>query len=283
MNKKSIMITGANAGIGKATAIALAQDGHKIIMVCRNPERAEKARSDIFHITRNNDVHILLCDLSEQNQIRQMLAQFKNQIGELDILINNAGTTTPAFSLSGDGIERTIAVNHLASFLITRSLLDCFRSNGQIINVSSIALLFHNVEKNDFLSGNHYRMLAAYGKSKLASLMCLYHLSDQIKQSSQYTSVRINAVHPGLIGTDIVGHGGIPLPISNIYKHIAGSPDSGAKWILNLVNNPELSHLSGQFFYKNRPMKTQKNSCDRRRCQEIWKISSELTNLQVYL
>src|SRR5579863_1054509 len=142
MHGKICVVTGANSGIGKATALALAQRGATVVMVCRDRARGEQARSEITTKSRNNTVDLLQADLSSQQSIRQLVETFQHHYTHLHMLINNAGASFPGRRReSVDGVEMTFAVNYLAPFLLTNLLLDRLRASApaRIVNVSSAA------------------------------------------------------------------------------------------------------------------------------------------------
>lgn len=141
MTGKVCMVTGATAGIGAATAQALAQQGATVIVVGRNPEKSAATVERIKHETGNRKVAFLLADLSAQQEIHQLVQQFKSCYHRLDVLVNNAAALFATRQLSVDGIEMTLAVNHLSYFLLTNLLLDTLQASApaRIINVSSHA------------------------------------------------------------------------------------------------------------------------------------------------
>src|SRR5437773_3714189 len=140
MQGKICMVTGANSGIGKATALALAQMGATVVMVCRDRARGEEARSEITTKSRNNAVDLLLADLSSQQSIRKLVENFQHHYTHLHVLINNAGATFPGRRRETvDGLEMTFAVNYLAPFLLTNLLLDTLKASApaRVIVVAS--------------------------------------------------------------------------------------------------------------------------------------------------
>src|SRR2546426_10967470 len=142
MQGKICMVTGANSGIGKATALELAQMGATVVMVCRDRARGEEAKSEITMKSRNNAVDLLLADLSSQQSIRQLVGNFQHHYTHLHVLINNAEAAFPGRRRETvDGLEMTFAVNYLAPFLLTNLLLDVLKASvpARIVNVSSDA------------------------------------------------------------------------------------------------------------------------------------------------
>ena len=149
MKEKICIITGANSGIGKATAIGLAEMNASVVMLCRSTERGLVAQKEIKELTGNNNVDLFLCDLSSQKEIRDFVTEFKSKYQKLHILINNAGVMLSKKHLSEDGFEMNFAVNHLAPFLLTNLLLEILKKSApsRIINVGSAA---HQMGKINF-------------------------------------------------------------------------------------------------------------------------------------
>jgi NAD(P)-dependent dehydrogenase (short-subunit alcohol dehydrogenase family) len=138
MNGKVHMITGANSGIGKATALGLARLGGTVVMVCRDQGRGEAALAEIKSVTGNPNVDLLLADLSSQAEVRRLAEEFKSRYSHLHVLINNAGVALSKRSVTVDGIETVFAVNYLAPFLLTNLLLDVLKASApaRVVNVA---------------------------------------------------------------------------------------------------------------------------------------------------
>src|SRR5713226_9299425 len=171
MQGKICMVTGANSGIGKATALALAQMDATVVMVCRDRARGEQARSEITTKSKNNAVDLLQADLSSQQSIRQLVENFQHHYTHLHVLINNAGASFPGRRRETvDGLEMTFAVNYLAPFLLTNLLLDVLKASApaRIVNVSSAANKSGSIQLDDLQAKKNYRSFRAYGQSKLA-------------------------------------------------------------------------------------------------------------------
>src|SRR6266704_5424053 len=183
MQGKICMVTGANSGIGKATALALAQMGATVVMVCRDRARGEEARSEITMKSRNNAVDLLQADLSSQQSIRQLVGNFQHHYTHLHVLINNAGAAFPGRRRETvDGLEMTFAVNYLAPFLLTNLLLDLLKASApaRIVNVSSNSHEAGYIKLDD-LQAEHYKSMRAYGQSKLAVVLFTYELARRLQ------------------------------------------------------------------------------------------------------
>jgi NAD(P)-dependent dehydrogenase (short-subunit alcohol dehydrogenase family) len=139
MSGKTCIVTGANSGIGKETALSLAQMGARVVMVCRNAEKGEAALEEVRRESRSSQVDLLIADMSSQASVRALAEQIQRKYPRLDVLVNNAGGAAPARTLSADGIEMTLATNHLGAALLTLLLLDLLKASApsRIVNVSS--------------------------------------------------------------------------------------------------------------------------------------------------
>jgi len=200
MQGKICLVTGANSGIGKATALALAQMGASVVMVCRDRARGEEARSEITTTSWNNAVDLLLADLSSQQSIRQLVENFQHHYTHLHVLINNAGAAFPGRRRETvDGVEMTFAVNYLAPFLLTNLLLDVLKASApaRIVNVSSAAHASGSIQMDDLQAQKRYRPMRTYPQAKLAVVLFTYELARRL----QGTGVTANCLHPGFVAT----------------------------------------------------------------------------------
>src|SRR5437762_2712614 len=183
MQGKICMVTGANSGIGKATALALAQMGATVVMVCRDGARGEEAQNEITTKSRNNAVDLLQADLSSQQSIRQLVENVQHHYTQLHVLINNAGASFPGRRETVDGLEMTFAVNYLAPFLLTNLLLDMLKASApaRIVNVSSNSHEAGYIAMDDLQAEQHYSNMRAYGQSKLAVVLFTYELTRRLQ------------------------------------------------------------------------------------------------------
>lgn len=201
---KTIIVTGANTGIGKETTRELAKRGGKVIMACRDMERCEEARKEIVLETRNKYVYCRPCDLASMKSIKEFVSIFNKENDRLDILINNAGVMRCPKSFTSDGFETQFGVNHLGHFLLTNLLLDKLKASApsRIINVSSRAHKSGNINVQDLNSDKNYNNALAYNQSKLANIM----FTNELAKKLVGTGVTVNALHPGVVDTEIVRH-----------------------------------------------------------------------------
>jgi len=270
------MITGANSGIGKATAIGLAKMNATLVMLCRNKERGEEAQKEIIELTGNNNIDLFICDLSSLKEIRNFVPEFKNKYQNLHVLINNAGVMLSKKNISADGFEMNFAVNHLAPFLLTNLLLDVLKKSApsRIINVGSAAHRMGKIDFEDLQRENKKgRPMGLYGSSKLAMTLVSYELSRKLEGSN----VSVNVVHPGLINTNL------GRDRSSTSKGFASkffkSPEIGAETSIFLASSPEVEGITGKYFTKKKTKPSSKESYNEEYAKRLWDISLEMTNL----
>src|SRR5438045_6840625 len=195
MQGKICLVTGATSGIGKATALGMAQMGATVGMVGRDREKGEAVQREIKTKSGNEAVDLLLADLSSQESIRQLAEDFLQRYTKLHVLINNAGLISLRRRETVDGLEVTFAVNLLAPFLLTNLLLDVIKASApsRIINVSSNLQAKNYLKLDDLLSEQRYRPMLVYAQSKIALVLLTYELARR----PEGTGVTAHCLHPG--------------------------------------------------------------------------------------
>ena len=276
MEGKICIITGANSGIGKATAIGLAKMNATVVMLCRDKERGESAQNEIVELTGNNNVDLFLCDLASLKEIRNFATEFKSKYQNLHVLINNAGVMLSKKDFSVDGFEMNFAVNHLAPFLLTNLLLDILKKSApsRIINVGSAAHRMGKIDFEDLQSENKKgRLMGVYGNSKLAMTLVSYELSRKLEDSN----VTVNVLHPGLVNTNL------GRDRSSTSKGFASkffkSPEIGAETSIFLAFSPEVEGITGKYFTKKKEKASSKKSYNEEYAQRLWEVSLDMTKL----
>ncbi len=272
---KTILITGATSGIGRAAAAQLAALGHAVVIVGRSRDKCIATVDAICRQTGGN-VSWLLADLSSQAQVRRLAGEFRQRFGRLDVLINNAGAVYIRRVETEDGLEMAWAVNYLQAFLLTHLLLDLLKASApaRIVNLSSV---FHWAAPPN-LADLHERGLYigwnVYARTRLASLLFTYELARRLAGSG----VTANAIHPGLVRTGMGKTSGRLLrSIFRVVDLLAVPPEQGAQAVTNLAANPALEKVSGQYFSGLKPARSSPASYDRARAQRLWEISRTIT------
>jgi len=273
---KVCIVTGANAGIGKETALGLANLGARVVMICRDRDRGEAAQREIKQRSGDDRVELMICDLGSQKSIEQFANEFKQHYDRLDVLVNNAGVLMRERSLNEDGIESTFAINHMGYFLMTNLLLDVLKRGGataRIVNVASTAHKYGKVDIGGWVIGRDYSAFSAYANSKLANVLFTYELARRLEG----TSVTANCLHPGAVGTNLFR--GLPRLLQALIALVTMGPERGARTSIYLAGSPDVEGVSGKYFAKRRQEKSSDASYDRDAARQLWEVSEELTGL----
>jgi retinol dehydrogenase-14 len=276
---KVCIVTGANSGIGKETARALARMGATVIMVVRNQVAGEKARKEIIEETGNESIELMIADLFSINEIRELASDFKNTHSRLDVLINNAGGIFPKREVTVDGFERTFALNLLAPFLLTHELLDVLIASApsRIINVSSAAHLRGRIDFENLQSEKKYGQMGPYGNAKLMNIMFTYALARRLEG----TGVTANALHPGVVRTHF-GQNDASRARKLMFRMLGPlfrSPEKGAKTSVYLASSPEIEGISGKYFANSKPKESSRISYDEELQEQLWQRTEQLLGI----
>ena len=270
---KVTMVTGANAGMGKEIARALAKMGATVVMVSRDLGRGEAARAEVQAQSGNDAVELLLADLSSQQSIRHLVQEFTARHTQLHVLVNNVGVTLPRRSVTVDGLETVFATNHLAPFLLTNLLLPVLKASApaRVVTVSSGAHSMGKINFDDLQSEQSYREIRVYNQSKLASMLFSYELARQLAG----TGVTSNVLEPGFVKTNMA----VPFPFS-LFSAMRVSAEQGAQPAIYLASSPDVEGVSGKYFsHKGVATNSSKVSYDESIARRLWQISAELTLL----
>lgn len=275
---KTALVTGASSGIGKATAHGLAELGAHVVITGRDVSRTEAAARDIETAT-GGTVDALVADLSSQSHVRRLAAQVLQEMPRLDILVNNVGGYWATRHLTADGLERTFALNHLASFLLTNLLLDRMQHSGasRVVVVSSAAQSTGRIDFDDLQSAHGYSGARAYSQSKLANLLFTRELAGRLSA----TSTTVNAVHPGLVNTGFGAEdqGRLQRLLVPLLRPLMKTPEQGAARSIRAAADPGLAGVSGRFFVRSSSaMPTFKHDEQGTLAARLWQVSAGLTD-----
>ncbi|XP_015113507.1 retinol dehydrogenase 12 isoform X1 [Diachasma alloeum] len=283
LTDKVVIVTGANTGIGKEVTRAMAKRGAKVVMACRDLFKCESTRQEIVLETRNKYVYCRPCDLASQNSIREFVKIFKKEHDKLHILINNAGVMRCPKSLTADGIEMQLGVNHIGHFLLTNLLLDTLKSSApaRVVNVSSVAHSRGKINVNDLNSNEDYDSAAAYAQSKLANVLFTKELAKRLKG----TGVTVNAVHPGIVDTELMRHMSFTnsfiasITIKPFFWLFLKTPKQGASTVLYTALDPSLDDITGAYFSNCKQTEESENAKDEKMAAWLWQTSAKWTKL----
>lgn len=272
LDGKTCVVTGANSGIGKETALALSRMGGRVVMVCRSKEKGEAAREEVAGRASKGEVDLLLCDLSSLADVKRLAASLAGGYGRIHVLVNNAGL----FSFSGrsvDGFETTLAVDYLAPFLLTNLLLDTLKSSApsRVVSVASTAHFGGHVDLDAIQDGGRATGWRAYSNSKLALVMFTYELARRLRG----TGVTANCLHPGAVATRIWR---IP---PAIVRPFLRSARKGAETSVYLASAAEVEGVTGEYFENESPKRSSRESYDEQKAAALWQLTARMVGLSV--
>jgi len=278
MDGKTCLITGATSGIGREMALGLALRGARVIIVGRSPERSAATVRALTARTGNSRIECLIADLSSQASIRELARTVVATYDRLDVLLNNAGGLYMKRATTVDGLEMTFALDHLAYFLLTNLLLPLLRNSApaRVVSTSSGAHTRGRINLDDLQGARKYGGWKAYAQAKLANIIFTYELSRKLSGSE----VTANCFHPGLVASGFAqNNGGLIALATRLIRPFTISAPEGAKTGLYLASSPEVEQISGHYFVKEKPRRSNARSYDRAVAARLWDRSAELTGL----
>ena len=278
------LITGANAGLGLATATGLARSGRDVVLAVRNQAKGDEAADRIRASVPGAEVRVMLVDLASLESIRAFATAFTAAIPRLEVLVNNAGVTMKDRRVTADGFEMTFGVNHLGHFLLTNLLeppLAAADGTARVVVVASDAHKFarRGLDFDDLNAERRYRFMYAYGASKLANMLFMRELARRWKDRG----VTVNAVHPGFVATRLARDGdGGPLgdAVMTLAKPFARTPEKGARTAIRVATAPELAGVTGEYFVNEKIAKPAATALDDAAALRLWRVSADLVGLQ---
>ncbi|KAF7230794.1 retinol dehydrogenase 14b [Nothobranchius furzeri] len=283
MGGKTVIVTGANSGIGKALAGELLKLHARVIMACRDLRSAEDAARDIRREARSDQGEVVVkhLDLASLRSVRKFCEEVNKEESRVDVLINNAGIYQCPYSKTEDGFEIQLGVNHLGHFLLTHLLLDRLKASApsRIIVVSSKLYKYGHINFDDLNSERSYNKAFCYSQSKLANLLFTLQLAHQL----QGTGVTVNALTPGIVRTRLGRHVQIPLLAKPLF-HLASllffkSPLEGAQTPLYLACSQEVEGVSGKCFADCEEEELMDKATDEQAAKSLWDMSRRMVGL----
>jgi NAD(P)-dependent dehydrogenase (short-subunit alcohol dehydrogenase family) len=273
------VITGATSGVGLAAARRLAAGGARLVLVCRNADKAARVQTSLRE-AYGAQADLVIADLRELDQVRQAAATILERYERLDVLINCAGVHHTRRTLTSAGHETVFGVNHLASFLLTRLLLERLIASApaRIIQVNSQGHRFGGLDLTDLdWARRRYRGLQGYGAAKIAQLLTVWELAEYLQGSG----VTINAMHPGEVKTEIGMNNDLLYRLYNrwVIRWFLKDPVISGEALYFLAAAPEMAGISGRFFNLTIDEVPAKRARDRALGKRVWEISEAMTGL----
>jgi len=261
MKIKTILITGSTDGIGKQTALELAEKGHQIIIHGRNVQKSDSACREIIKKSGNQRVGFVAADFTDLSEINRMAKEIVSIFGKLDVLINNAGVFENEKVILPNGFERTFMVNHLAPFALTLGLLELLKKSpaGRIVNVSSMAQS-GSIDFDNLNGEKYFDPYNAYAVSKLENVLFTYKLIQMLSGSG----ITANCLHPGVVSTKLL-HAGWGKGGESLHE--------GAQNSIFAAISPDMEGVSGKYLVNKNETRSVAISYDRRIQDRLWEIS----------
>jgi len=275
LNGKTAIVTGANSGMGMATAAALADMGATVVMLCRNEQRGWEAFEKLSE-KADRKLDLMLCDLGDLSSVRAFEGAFRAKYETLDILVNNAGFISLDRQTTKDGFERQFGVNHLGHFLLTILLADWMPRGGRIVNVSSGAHKVGNIYFDDINLTRGFNVIRAYAQSKLANVLFTRALAVRLKNRG----ITVNCCHPGAVATNIgiSRDTGFGKTVTGMLKPFFQTPEQGAQTAIYLASSDDVRDITGEYFYRCRIAKSSKRSQDMELAMCFFAFSEKLVD-----
>ncbi len=272
LNKVAV-VTGANSGMGLATARALLDEGATVIMLCRSEKRGKEAYGKLT-ADGNSRTYLILCDLGDFDSVRSFAKQVKERFDRIDILVNNAGFISLDRQETKEGLEKQFGINHIGHFLLTTELLDLMGEGARIVNVASGAHKTGKIHFDDINLTKGFNVFKAYSQSKLANVLFTRELARRVAGRE----ITVNCCHPGAVATNIGidRETGFGKAVTGMLKPFFQTPEEGARTAIFLATDESVKDISGEYFYKCRPARSSKRSKDAALAAKLYEFSEAL-------
>jgi NAD(P)-dependent dehydrogenase (short-subunit alcohol dehydrogenase family) len=281
MQGKTVVITGATSGIGEVAAIRLAERGARIVHVARDPKRAEDMQAALGRANPAVTHTVHMADLSLLAEMKRVAGEIAATEPRIDVLIDNAGAMFNRRQVTGDGLEKTFALNHMAYFVITNLLLPNIVDGGRIVVTASNAHRGGVMDFSDLQSEHGYNGFSVYSRTKLMNILFTRALSRRLESGSGARGITANALHPGFVATRFGDQsGGVVGGVLRIVKPVGAiAPEEGAQTIIYLAASPEVAGVSGQYFYECKPQTPTVHALNDADGERLWQVSAEIAAL----
>lgn len=286
LKNKVFLVTGATDGIGKAAAMDFAKRGATLTIVGRNKVKTEQVLAELKNKSGNPQIDTLICDLSRMAEVRRAAEEFKSKHDRLDVLVNNAGAAFKSPVLGPDGLELTFALNHLAYFQLTTSLLDLILSTegARVVSTSSGMQAWGKLNLQKTPTSTAGSGMGAYATSKLCNVL----FTKELQRRFDGTTAIANCFEPGNVKTKFGTYGGKNLGFVNnlifrIGSLFAITPQKGADSLIWLATSQEAASLKGEYISKRRPVSPSKQAMDTKIAEDLWILSETLCDKAIHL
>ena len=275
---QTYIITGGNTGIGKAIALALAQKQAHVVIISRDPHKGAAAAAEIQDTSQQKAVEFIVGDLGSIISTHQLVDGLLERYPKITALINNAGVWMLKREINVDKLEYSFMVNHLAPFILSNRLLPCLKANGsaRIININAGLYVNGKVDLNKTPFGQDFSRMGTYANTKLCNMLFTKEFANRIEGSG----VTINAVHPGVIRTNLGATSGLIGILLGLVKRSWGTPEEGAIAPVWLATSPEVEGVNGQYFNLQEQTELNANAKDVVLGQKLWDLSAKLAGLE---
>lgn len=270
MDKSLAIVTGANTGMGLEESRALAEAGYHVIMACYTPKLAEPVCQQLRQETGNPDIEVIGLDLANLASVRAFADTIKSRFTHLDRLMNNAGTIETGRHITVDGLERTVSVNYVGPYLLTRLLLPLMSAGSRIVNMSSLVFPWGSLDFPDFFErgrkGSFWR-IPIYDNSKLAITLFTFDLARRLED----TGITVNAADPGVVSTELIRMQKFFDPITDIcFRPFIRTPLQGAQTAIHLLLDEDKAAQTGTFNRSNHIHPVSDKFLHHRKMQQLW-------------
>jgi NAD(P)-dependent dehydrogenase (short-subunit alcohol dehydrogenase family) len=267
-----IVLTGATRGIGRAAAIELARRGAEVVVVGRERERVDAVVAEARGAGGGAPVHARVADLALTAGVRALAEELRDRHERIDVLVNNAGALFASRKVTSEGFERTLALNHLAPFLLTNLLLD--RLGGRVVTTASDAHTGARLDLHDLQTEKSYAAMRVYGTSKLCNILFTRELARRVP------GLRANCFHPGVVRTGFgKNENGIWKVLTTLGSPFFRSPERGARSLVWLAISEEGGRLTGEYFEDEKVAQPSATARDPELARALWERSAELVGL----
>lgn len=273
---KIAIITGADGGMGYEETKAVALSGYHTIMACYSPKLAKKRQEQLMQETGCKDIEVMGINLADLASVRRFADEVKSRFSHIDLLMNNAGTLETGRHITVDGLERTVSVNYVGPYLLTRLLLPLMGEGSRIVNMASLVYRFGHLDFPDFFErgrkGSFWR-IPVYSNTKLAITLFTLDLARRVKDRG----ITVNAVDPGVVSTDIIRLQMFFDPITDlVFRPFIRTPRQGADTAIHLLLDEDKAGQTGTFNRSNHIVSLGDKYERHRQMDELWTRTEEI-------